>query len=123
MHAGFKEHGKCISPPPALSSGSILWLRSTAHRRYRGWKWFLDTSCICVVLMYLVALTISLKSQNAVYFSTVTNIYRHAAHALFVLSRMMFLATHPEFNYKNIVVLFCLINSKGQNHLECDHTP
>lgn len=108
-------------PPPALSSGSILWLRSTAHRRYRGWKWFLDTSCICVVLMYCVALTISLKSLNAVYFSTVTNIYRHAAHALFCPGWCSL--QHIQFNYKNIVVLFCLINSKGKNHLECDHTP
>lgn len=73
-----------VFPPPC----PLLWLHLVVEKHssqeiQRVEMFFLDTSCICVVLMYCVALTISLKSLNAVYFSTVTNIYLHAAHALF----------------------------------------
>lgn len=42
-----------------------------------AWSW-----TVHAFLVYCIALRISPKSGSAVYFSTVTNIYPHAAHAL-----------------------------------------
>lgn len=54
-----------------FSSSLLLWLhlvveKHSSQDKQEG-KWFLDASCICVVLIYCAALTISLMSQNAVY--------------------------------------------------------